>query len=133
MKKIISLLLVFAFIFLICGCSNQNTESTIVEQEMTVYSIKTEKCKTTDSIAEIEKVIDALGDIYKLETISDQIGTWEYKIELTVDGSTVTYMIGGKTFMDSDGTKYKIKYADETIDKIEEIYFDINADETYYI
>ena len=38
-------------------------------------------------------------------------------------------MIGEKIFMDASGIKYKIKNADEIIEKITKIYNEIDADE----
>ena len=132
MKKILCLLLSALMLFLISGCKGADTQSDTFSQKITIVNMQTQKSKTTESAKDIELIINVLGDIYKLETINEQIGDWQYKIILMVDGEVFTYMFGGKTFLDNDGLQYKVKYADETMKKLTEIYDKIDVAEVDY-
>ena len=127
MKKTFCIILSLVFVLLLCSCANTQNESSIaLEQKITIISNKSQESKTSDSVAKVEKMIGVLGNIYKIETIDDWIGSCDYKIIITIDGRELTYMFGGKTFCDVDGTLYKVKNAEETNENIKNFYDNIN-------
>ena len=122
MKKVICLVVAMCLI-LFCGCgSNDSNNMVMFGQTMTIFCNGAAEGRTTSNIADIEKTVGIFSDINKIEILSDWIGDWNYKIIITIDGQALTYMFGGKTFCDVDGTLYKVKNADQTREKISEMY-----------
>ncbi len=136
MKKILCIILSLTFIFLLCGCGAKDTESKFFSQKVTIVKMPSPtKCKTSNSIAVVDEVIDVLGLIEKSpinETVGkSNINGWEIMIKLKIDGQELNYTIGG-VFTDADGSQYYTENLDEIKEKINEIYDKIDAPEVDY-
>ncbi len=131
MKKVLCIIFSLILIFLLCGCDNQDTESKVFSQEVTIVKMPSPpKCKTTDDISVVEEVIAVLGQIEKAPTPNQEInGGWSTMIILNIDGQEFVYTVGGAIFKDSDGKQYNATNGDEIEEKITEIYSKINAPE----
>ncbi len=132
MKRFICLILCFCMSVLLIGCDNANNESTVFEQTLTLVTMPSPpKFKTTDSITDIDKVLNVLGEIEKTPIDDNINGGWYFMIKLTVDGTTVNYTVGG-VFTDADGKQYNVENWDYIKEKLTEIYAKIDADEADY-
>lgn len=133
MKKIISLVLSVILALSLCGCGNQNTESNVFSQEVTIVTLPSPpKCKTTDDISTVNEIIAILSEIEKSPIESENInGGWDIMIKLNIDGQSFNYTIGG-VFTDSDGKQYNVTNREEIEEKIMKIYNKIDADEVDY-
>ena len=135
MKKIICLFLLVLMFLVLCGCKGKHTSdfgasSATFSQSMTISEMSIPvKFKTTNKASSINEVLDVLENIQKEEKVKKNTGTYKYVIKITIDSNSISYMIGEKIFMDASGIKYKIKNADEIIEKIIQIYNEIDADE----
>ncbi len=133
MKKIICLILSSLLIFLLCGCGNQNTESNVFSQEVTIVKMPSPpKCKTTDSISIVDEVIAVLGEIEKTPKSCGNTNGWLFMIKLNIDGQEFNYCIAGDTFTDSDGNQYGINNFSDIEEKIISIYEKIDTPEVDY-
>lgn len=133
MKKFICLILSSFLIFLLCGCGNQNTESLHFSQEITIVKMPSPpKCKTSDDISDVNKIIDILGLIEKSPAASEKVNGWQYMIIINVDGQKLNYTISSAVFTDSDGKQYRIENFEKIEEKIMELYKEISAPETDY-
>lgn len=133
MKRVVCLFFVFLFVLLICGCDNKKTESKIISQEITIVKMPSPpKCKTTDSNAVVNEVLDVLAQIKKSSLIDEKVnGGWEYMFKLNIDGETFIYTVG-TIFTDADGKQYNVENYEVIKEKIEEIYDDMNVTEVDY-
>lgn len=132
MKKFICLILCFCISVLFVGCDNENSESTVFEQKLTLVTMPSPpKCKTTDSISDINKVLNVLGEIEKTPIDDGVNGGWYFMIKLTVDGSTVNYTVGG-VFTDADGKQYNVENWEYIKERLTDIYVEIDAEEVDY-
>ena len=137
MKKIICLFLSVLMFFVLCGCKREHTSdfgasSATFSQSMTISEMSIPvKFKTTNKASSINEVLDVLENIHKEEKVKKNTGTYKYVIKITIDSNSISYMIGEKIFMDASGIQYKIKNADEIIEKITQIYNEIDADEAF--
>lgn len=123
MKRILCIVFSLLFIFLLFGCAKTKNKSDLAfGQSMTITLKNTNESKSTKSITDIETMLQILSDIHKLEVMEDWIGDVDYKIEIIVDDRKLTYMFGGKTFCDLDGTLYKVKNAQDINDEISKLY-----------
>lgn len=134
MKKALCVILSLIFFVLLCGCDNTDTESRVFSQEITIVKLPSPpKCKTTNSIATVDKVIEILGQIEKSPTPNDvNAGGWSTMIRLKIDGQELVYTLGGNLFTDADGRQYKAANCAEIEDKIDKIYDKIDAPEVDY-
>ena len=133
MKKIISILLTVSILFLFSGCNNTDTVSTAYRQEMIIVTMPSSpKCKTTNSMPTINKVLNVFAEIEKEPIGEDVIGDgWDFLIKVTIDNEMFTYSVGD-VFNDSDGRQYKVKNYDEIKEKLSKIYSDIAVEEVDY-
>ena len=137
MKKIICLFLSVLMFFVLCSCKREHISdfgdsSATFSQSMTISKMSVPvKFKTTNKASNINEVLDVLENIHKEEKVKKNTGTYKYVIKITIDSNSISYMIGEKIFMDASGIKYKIKNADEIIEKITQIYNEIDADEAF--
>lgn len=133
MKKLLCLVLCLTFIFLLCGCDDNDTVSNVFSQEVTIVTLPSPpKCKTTDDISTVNEVIAILSEIEKSPIESENInGGWNILIKLNIDGQSFNYTIGG-VFTDSDGKQYNVTNREEIEEKIMKIYNKIEADEVDY-
>lgn len=133
MKKLICLILSSFLIFLLCGCDDNDTESNVFSQEVTIVTLPSPpKCKTTDDISAVNEIIAILSEIEKSPIESENInGGWNIMIKLNIDGQSFNYTIGG-VFTDSDGKQYNVTNREEIEEKIMKIYNKIDADEVAY-
>lgn len=133
MKKIISILLTVYIMFLFSGCNKTDTVSTAYRQEMIIVTMPSSpKCKTTNSMPTINKVLNVFAEIEKEPIGEDVIGDgWDFLIKVTIDNEMFTYSVGD-VFNDSDGRQYKVKNYDEIKEKLSKIYSDIAVEEVDY-
>ncbi len=133
MKKLICLILSSFLIFLLCGCDDNDTESNVFSQEVTIVTLPSPpKCKTSDDISDVNKIIDILGLIEKSPAASEKVNGWQYMIIINVDGQKLNYTISSAVFTDSDGKQYRIENFEKIEEKIMELYNEISAPETDY-
>ncbi len=134
MKKAFCVILSLIFFVLLCGCDNTDTESRVFSQEITIVKLPSPpKCKTTNSIATVDKVIEILGQIEKSPTPNDvNAGGWSTMIRLKIDGQELVYTLGGNLFTDADGRQYKAVNCAEIEEKITKIYNELDAPEVDY-
>jgi len=134
MKKALCVILSLIFFVLLCGCDNTDTESRVFSQEITIVKLPSPpKCKTTNSIATVDKVIEILGQIEKSPTPNDvNAGGWSTMIRLKIDGQELVYTLGGNLFTDADGRQYKAVNCAEIEEKITKIYNELDAPEVDY-
>ncbi len=134
MKKLLCIILSFVFILVLCSCSNQDTESRVFSQEVTIVKLPSPpKCKTSDKIAVVDEVIEVLGLIEKSPTSNDvNAGGWSTMIRLKIDGQELVYTLGGNLFTDADGRQYKATNCAEIEEKITKIYNELDALEVDY-
>ncbi len=132
MKKFICLILCLCMSVLFIGCDNENSENTVFEQKLTLVTMPSPpKCKTTDSISDINKVLNVLGEIEKAPIDDGVNGGWYFMIKLTVDKSTVNYTVGD-VFTDADGKQYNVENWDYIKEKLSDIYAEIDTEEVDY-
>ncbi len=136
MKKFMGIFLCFIMLFALIGCKSSNI-NTVSDEEITFSQTMTiakmpspPKCKTFDSMAKIEAVLEILSQIEKGEKQTNTNG-WQYMIKLNVDGTTLNYTVGG-VFTDADGSQYKVLNYEEIVKKLDAIYAEIDVDEVDY-
>lgn len=134
MKKALCIILSLIFIILFCGCDNTEVESRVFSQEITIVKLPSPpKCKTSNSITTIDKVIELLGQIDKSSTPNEvNAGGWSTMIRLKVDGQELIYTLGGDLFTDADGRQYKVTNCEEIEEKITKIYNELDVPEVDY-
>ena len=142
MKKLLLIITTLALCLLLAGCntgdtslsSNANNKATKFSQEVTIVKLPSPpKCKTTDSNAVVNEVIDILGLIEKT-SIPNEVNAsgWSTRIRIKIDGQEFVYTLGGNLFTDSDGRQYNISNCEEIEGKLTEIYNKIDANEVEY-
>ena len=133
MKNFICLILCFCMLIPFIGCDSTDNESTVIEQKLTLVTMPSPpKCKTTDNLSTINKVLNVLGEIEKTPIDGDKAaGGWYFMIKLTVDGTTVNYTVGN-IFTDADGKQYNVENWDYIKDKLTEIYNEMDEEEANY-
>ncbi len=138
MKKAIIVFLCLAILFSLCGCKTKkvttsSTQNKTFSQSMTIVTMPSPpKCKITTNITTINKVLDILGQVEKEEIVSKSKGGWYYMIKLNVDGTVLSYTIGGNLFTDLDGRQYQISNGKEIEEMLKQIYDEIDIAEAYY-
>ena len=134
MKKALCIILSLIFIILFCACDNTEVESRVFSQEITIVKLPSPpKCKTSNSITTIDKVIELLGQIDKSSTPNEvNAGGWSTMIRLKVDGQELIYTLGGDLFTDADGRQYKVTNCEEIEEKITKIYNELDVPEVDY-
>lgn len=133
MKKVFTIILAIMFCFSLIGCKSDNTQSTVFSQEVTIVKMPSPpKCKTSDDISDVNKIIDILGLIEKSPAASEKVNGWQYMIIINVDGQKLNYTISSGVFTDSDGKQYRIENFEKIEEKIMELYNEISAPETDY-
>ena len=134
MKKLVCMILSMLLIVLLCACDNQNTESKVFNQEVTIVKMPSPpKCKTSSSVSVVNEVLATLAQIDKspINKINGYTNGWEIMIKLNIDGQEFNYTIGG-VFTDSDGTQYNTENLAEIREKINSIYDKIDTPEANY-
>ncbi len=129
MKKIIALILSLVLCITLVGCASSGSE---LSQTMTLVRMPSPpKCKTFDDIGQIDKVLSVLNQIEKGDVLTEDVNGWVYFIKLNVDGTELCYSIGG-VFTDADGRQYEVLNFEEIKSKLDDIYGQIDAEETDY-
>lgn len=133
MKKFLCLFIAILITISLCGCSYLNYENQNFGQEVTIVKMPSPpKCKTTDDLSTINRIISILGEIEKTPIEDENInGGWYIMIKLNVDGKELIYTVGG-VFTDSDGRQYDVSNYKEIEDKLTKIYNEINVPEVNY-
>ncbi len=134
MKKMLCIILSTIFMFMLCGCDNKSNETINFSQEVTIVKLPSPpKCKTSNSIAVVDEVIEVLGLIEKSPTSNDvNAGGWSTMIRLKIDGQELVYTLGGNLFTDADGRQYKATNCAEIEEKITKIYNELDVLEVDY-
>lgn len=134
MKKALCLILSLMFVVLLCACDNTDTESRVFSQEITIVKLPSPpKCKTSNSVTTVDKVIEILGQIEKAPTPNNvNAGGWSTMIKLKIDGQELVYTLGGNLFTDADGRQYIATNCTEIEEKITKIYNELDVPEVKY-
>lgn len=137
MKKILCTILSLTFLFLFCGCSGNDNNSSVTDkvfkQEVTIVKMPSPpKCKTSDSIAVVDEVIGVLGLIDKSPIDTDVAnGGWYIMVKLNIDGQELNYTIGS-IFTDANGKQYKVNNYKDIEEKLTKIYNELDVPEVDY-